>query len=106
MHAWIYISSPGDLTHYAMRISTPELGSSQPGYHLTHLKTYHITESAEEYRVGVSAFRHCRDESHAKSQARLGKAHERVRRLNEQASRRDTTLAQAENEIPVPAPIA
>lgn len=104
VHAWTYTCLPGDLTHYAVRVSPPEPGSSQPGYDLTHLKTYHITESTQQYRVGVSAFRDCRDESHAKSQARLGRAHERVRRLNEQASHRDTTLGPAETEIPVPAP--
>ena len=103
-HAWTYTSSSGDLTQYAMRVSRPEPGSSQPGYHLTHVKTHHITESKEQFRRGVSAFRHCRDESHAKNQERLAKATERLQRLNEQASHRDTISGPAQEEISVAAP--
>jgi hypothetical protein len=77
-HAWTYTSSNGDLTQYAMRVSKPEPSSSQPDYHLTHIKTHHITESQEQFRKGVSAFRHCRDESHLKSQNRSAKAKERL----------------------------
>lgn len=103
-HAWTYTSSSGDLTQYVMRVSRPEPGSSQPGYHLTRVKTHHITETKEQFRKGVSAFRHCRDESHAKNQERLAKANERLRRLNEQASHRDTNSGPAQDGIWVAAP--
>ncbi|KAI4256425.1 MAG: hypothetical protein L6R42_006237 [Xanthoria sp. 1 TBL-2021] len=103
-HAWTYTSSSGDLTQYALRVSRPEPGSSQPGYHLTHVKTHHITETKEQFRKGVSAFRHCRDRSHAKNQERLAKASERLRRLNEQASHHDTTSDPTQSGIWVAAP--
>lgn len=95
VHVWTYTSVPGDLTHYAMRIQRPE-PDAEPSYHLTLVKTYHITESHEQYRKGVSAFRHCRDDSHKKNQERLTKAIKRQRNLtttqpNEQASQYDTT---------------
>ncbi|KAK0612981.1 hypothetical protein B0T17DRAFT_620351 [Bombardia bombarda] len=91
VHAWTYTSSPGLLTHYVVRVTPPS-------------QALHSQDTTQQYRVGVSAFRDCRDESHAKSQARLDRAHERERQLNEQASHRDTTLGPAETEIPVPAP--
>ncbi|KAI9678583.1 MAG: hypothetical protein M1817_005640 [Caeruleum heppii] len=105
-HAWTYTSSSGDLTHYAMRVSRPEPGCEEPGYYLTHVKTHHITESKEQFRKGVSAFRHCRDESHAKSRPRLVNANERLRRLDKQASRLDTTSGPVEDEIVLPSPLA
>jgi hypothetical protein len=99
-YAWTYTSSNGDLTQYAMRVSKPEPSSSQPDYHLTHIKTHHITESKEQFRKGVSAFRHCRDESHRKSQKRSAKAKERLQ-LGEQACQRGiiTGFAQGETYI-------
>ncbi|KAM3068794.1 hypothetical protein ACMFMG_010964 [Clarireedia jacksonii] len=90
VHVWTYTSVPDDLTHYGMRIHRPD-PDTEPSYHLTLVKTYHITESHEQYRKGVSAFRHCRDDSHKKIHERLAKAIKRLRnsttpQLNEQAS--------------------
>ncbi|KAI4149203.1 MAG: hypothetical protein LQ340_004752 [Diploschistes diacapsis] len=90
VHVWTYTSVPGDLTHYGMRIHKPD-PDAEPSYHLTLVKTYHITESHEQYRKGVSAFRHCRDDSHKKNHERLAEAIKRLRnsmtpQLNEQAS--------------------
>ncbi|CAK7265926.1 hypothetical protein SEPCBS57363_001837 [Sporothrix epigloea] len=78
--AWTYTCSPGALTRYVVYVSQPEAGSSQPTYHLTYVKTYHVAETIEQFRKGVSAFRHCRTEAHVKALARLEKAHERLRR--------------------------
>lgn len=100
-HAWTYTSSPGDLTQYAMRVSRPEPGSSQPAFHLTHIRTHHITESVEQFRKGVSAFRYCRDDSHARNQARLARANERVGRHSQQASYPDAASDPIEDEIRV-----
>ena len=90
VHVWTYTSVPGDLTHYGMRIHRPD-PDAEPSYHLTLVRTYHITESHEQYRKGVSAFRHCRDDSHKKTHERLAKTIKRLRnsttpQLNEQAS--------------------
>ncbi|KAK1774262.1 hypothetical protein QBC45DRAFT_458854 [Copromyces sp. CBS 386.78] len=124
-YAWTYTSSSGDLTHYAIRVGRPDgPRSSQPGYYLTRIKTHHITESVEQFRKGVSAFRHCRDESHAKSQARLAKACERLQRSldSQPTSHPDTTttittttttttktiasfVGQEEVRVTVPAPL-
>lgn len=96
--AWTYSCSPGDLTRYVVRVSKPAAGSSQPGYHLTHIKTYHITESIDQFRKGVSAFRHCRSEAHAKALARLEKAQERLRRRKGPPSHRGTASIPAPDE--------
>ncbi|KAK3350462.1 hypothetical protein B0H65DRAFT_398951, partial [Neurospora tetraspora] len=80
-HAWTFFSSPGDLTHYGVRVSAPRPGTSRPGYHMTHIKRYRLTESYEQYRAGLTAFRNCRDEAYKAAQARLDTAHERLRRI-------------------------
>ncbi|KAF7505037.1 hypothetical protein GJ744_001491 [Endocarpon pusillum] len=85
-HAWTFSSESGDLTQYAMRVSRPEPGSSEPSYHFAHVKTHHIIESVDQFRRGVLAFRYYRDASHAKNQARLAQAHERLRCRSEQTS--------------------
>ncbi|MCJ1307620.1 hypothetical protein MMC25_001267 [Agyrium rufum] len=104
-NAWTYTSSSGDLTQYAMRVSPPKTDSSQPGYHLTHVKTHHITESKEQFRKGVSALRHCRDDSHVRNQARFAKGHEYVQRLHEQINHCDTTSDPAQDEIYTATPL-
>lgn len=80
VHAWGYSASTGDLSHHAMHVSRPEPGSSEPGYHLTAIKKYPITEGGDKFRKGVSAYRHWLAESDAKSKERLAKAHAHVRR--------------------------
>ncbi|KAK3337511.1 hypothetical protein B0T19DRAFT_397123 [Cercophora scortea] len=108
VHGWTYTCLPGHLTQYVMTVvSPPEHGSSsQPEYHLTHLKTYHITESKEQFRLGLSALRYSRDDAYAKHKARLDRANEHARRLKQQTGRRrDTTSGPAleEHEIYVAA---
>ncbi|KAJ4378604.1 hypothetical protein N0V85_008957 [Neurospora sp. IMI 360204] len=115
-HVWTYIWLPGVLTQYAMRVGRPEPGSSEPSYHLTRIKMYHIMESVDEFRKGVSAFRHCRDESHAKNEARLAEAYERytkkrawlaeayerLRRCSQQTSQQTSHPVPGSTTLPVP----
>ncbi|KHE81774.1 hypothetical protein GE21DRAFT_5123, partial [Neurospora crassa] len=101
-HAWTF-SAYGDLTQYAVRVGRPTPGSPEPSYHFTHIKTHHIMESVDQFRKGVSAFRHCRDESHAKNEARLAEAHARLRRRSQQTRQetgQETSLQQTSHPVP------
>ncbi|KAJ4392523.1 hypothetical protein N0V85_006984 [Neurospora sp. IMI 360204] len=80
-HAWTYAGGQGLLTHYGMRVSAPGPGTSREGYHMTLIKRYYVTDSKEQYRAGITAFRNCRDEAYKAAQARLDTAHERLRRM-------------------------
>ncbi|EGO58466.1 hypothetical protein NEUTE1DRAFT_43348 [Neurospora tetrasperma FGSC 2508] len=102
-HAWTF-SAYGDLTQYAVRVGRPTPGSPEPSYHLTHIKTHHIMESVDQFRRGVSAFRHCRDESHAKNEARLAEAHERLRRRSQQTTQQTSHPVPGSTLPPGPLP--
>lgn len=58
VHAWTYCSADGVLQHYAVRVSRPKPSCSNPGYHMTKVAAYFLTNSNEHFRKGVSALWH------------------------------------------------